>query len=666
MDALIASAGPMRPPKRKRPAHGTKASSAHKTVDRGPDKEAVDPSTASILGTTRTPSSFHSSNLATGKGAEPLRPEASVSRIADKKLRAKVARQDVATKRAKAERADVNEWLNAPMSGGQGGIEVDEEAEERTWRVGQDEIVESVAVASAAKRFDLKLENMGAYKVDYTRNGRYLAIASSKGHVATFDWQAGRLMSEIQLREAVRDIKFLQSESFYAVAQKKYVYVYDGNGVELHKLKQHIDPTHMEYLPYHYLLSTVGHAGHLKYHDVSTGQMVTQIATRLGSPSTMAQNSHSAIIHLGHANGTMTLWSPNMQTPHVKLLAHRGPLAGIAIDPSEGSAGRYCATAGLDGTVKIWDGRMWGKEVRSWTVRNSPATVSYSGRGILAVGGRTGVTTYRDPHKGLDKPAPNVYLTLPLPGLSAHSTAFCPFDDVLAVGHGRGVSSLLVPGAGEANFDSAEADVYESHTRRREREVRSVLDKIPASLITLETDFLGHIAPDKGGETHAQREGRSFRQLGRMERLQATGQVEGEDDGVVGGLSGSEDEAGGEGGKGERQKKKMRGKGKAMKRYLSKKKKNVIDPALVSVCRCGRCGVTRARLTSDCGAREGRGAEAGGGDGAQGRTRRGRQGVRSTGAVWLEHLLLLIASLASTVGAEMDEGEVESVGRVAV
>jgi U3 small nucleolar RNA-associated protein 7 len=136
-----------------------------------------------------------------------------------------------------------------------------------------------------------------------------------------------------------------------------------------------------------------------------------------------------------------------------------------------------------------------------------------------------------------------------------------------------------VPGSGEANFDSAEADVFESHTRRREREVRSVLDKIPASLITLETDFLGHIAPDKGGETHAEREARSFRELTRLERLKATGKADA-DEGAVGGLSDSEEEEGPQ--KAERQKKKMRGKGKAMKRFLSKKKKNVVDPALVS------------------------------------------------------------------------------------
>lgn len=579
MDALLASAGPMRQTKRKRPTHGKGAASAHKTVDRGPDKEAVDPSLNSILTTTRIPGSFQAKNLASGSGATPLRPDAAVGKIADKKLRAKVARRDVATKRATAERFDVNEWLNAPMSGGQGGIEADEEAGERTWRVGQDEIVAEVGSAAASKRFDLKLDDMGDYKIDYTRNGRHLAIASSKGHVATFDWQAGKLLSEIQLREAVRDVKFLHSENFYAVAQKRYVFIYDHNGVELHKLKNHIDPTHMEFLPYHYLLATVGHAGHLKYHDTSTGVMLTQTATHLGSPSSMAQNPHSAIVHLGHANGTMTLWSPNLTTPHVKLLAHRGPVAGIAVDPSEGSAGRYCATAGMDGTVKIWDGRMWGKEVRSWTVRNSPSTLSYSGRGILAVGGRSGITTYREPNKSSKTPAP--YLTLPLPGLAARSVKFCPFDDVLGVGHGRGISSMLVPGSGEANFDSGEADVYESYSRRREREVRSVMDKIPSSLITLDTDYLGHIAPDKGGETHAEREGRSFRKLNRLERLQVNGQQE---EGIVGGLESDGEDADTPAAREEKKKRKMRGKGTGMKRFLAKKKKNVIDPSLVSFC----------------------------------------------------------------------------------
>ena len=355
----------------------------------------------------------------------------------------------------------------------------------------------------------------------------------------------------------------------------------------------------MEFLPYHYLLVSAGHAGYLKYHDVSTGTMLTQIPTRLGSPPSMFQNPHSGIVHLGHSNGTMTLWSPNMTTPHVKLLAHRGPVTSIAVDPSEASAGRYTITGGMDGIVKVWDARMWGKEVRSWGLRNKPDTLSFSGKGMLAVGGKGGVTVYRDlygPANGTSSfrkdsdtsskiAAPEPYLNLPLPGLSAHSTAFCPFDDLLAIGHSRGISSLLVPGSGEPNFDSGELDVFESRTRRREREVRGVLDKIRPELITMDTDYLGKVGEkDKG--TYEEREGRSYRQLSRVERLGVNG--DGADH------AGSDEYEAGKGGdadgtaarKTEKVKKeahRARGKGTGLKKYLRKKRKNVIDPALVSV-----------------------------------------------------------------------------------
>ncbi|WVF72347.1 hypothetical protein IAT40_007162 [Kwoniella sp. CBS 6097] len=590
MNALLASAGPL-PNKRSNTTHNTKGKNrstwtrptgptSHQTITRA-DGSQIDPSLNSILPSTRLPSSFHSSNLATGSSSAAIKPDPGLGRIADKKLRSKLARQDVGAKKAKQEREDVDEWLNKAVSGGKGGIEVDEEEGERTWRVRQKDIVDSVGVGVSGKKFDLKMEDMGTYRVDYSRNGRHLAIASSKGHIATFDWQAGKLHSEIQLRESVRDIKFLQSESFIAVAQKKYVFIYDQDGVELHKLKQHIDPTHMEYLPYHYLLSTVGHAGYLKYHDVSTGVMLTQIPSHLGSPHSMAQNPHSAIIHLGHANGTMTLWSPNMTTPHVKLLAHRGPVNGIAVDPSESSAGRYVATSGMDGVVKIWDGRMWGKEVRSWKVRNQITTLGYSGMGMLSVGGKSGVTIYRDLQTNTHR-TPTPYLTLPLPSLTASATKFCPFDDLLCVGHEKGISSLLVPGAGEPNFDSAEADVYETYSRRRERDVRGVLEKIRPELITLDTDFLGHVNEGRGGETFEEREARSFRQLGRLERLRATGKADEPDQ------AGLEDDEDKEDGTPEvrkqKEKRRMKGKGGATSRYLRKKaKKNIVDDSLLAM-----------------------------------------------------------------------------------
>lgn len=52
---------------------------------------------------------------------------------------------------------------------------------------------------------------------------------------------------------------------------------------------------------------------------------------------------------MGHVNGTVSMWSPNVNTPLVSMLCHRGPLVGLAYDPS----GHYMVTAGLETTFKV-------------------------------------------------------------------------------------------------------------------------------------------------------------------------------------------------------------------------------------------------------------------------------------------------------------------------
>ena len=179
----------------------------------------------------------------------------------------------------------------------------------------------------------------------------------------------------------------------FAVAQSKHLYIYDQNGVELHRLASHIEPTRLEFLPYHWLLVSVGLTGYLKYQDTSTGQIVVEHRTKLGACQTMAQNPHNAVIHLGHQNGTVTLWTPNLPHPAVRLLAHLGPVAGVSVDPSTG--GRYMATSGADGSVKIWDCRNWKGAVRQWSTRGGGAEVEWSQKGALAVavGGSVNVST---------------------------------------------------------------------------------------------------------------------------------------------------------------------------------------------------------------------------------------------------------------------------------
>lgn len=182
---------------------------------------------------------------------------------------------------------------------------------------------------------------------------------------------------------------------------------------------------------------------------------------------------------------------------------------------------------------------------------------------------------------------PPLYLTHPVPHRPLTSVRFCPFQDILTVGHSSGLSSLLVPGAGEPNFDSTEADPFENKKTRREREVKGLLDKvgpfpvmfvhadanaepplqIKPDAISLDPEFVGSLAPAPKlttavDDTHDT----TYARLPRLERLRVSGQADETEEGD------EEDGAEGDDGepkklnKAEKEKKKMRGKNKSLKR----------------------------------------------------------------------------------------------------
>lgn len=78
-------------------------------------------------------------------------------------------------------------------------------------------------------------------------------------------------------------------------------------------------------------------------------------------------------------------------------------------------------------------------------------------------------------------------------GSQVQDLAFCPYEDVLAIGHGNGISSILVPGAGEPNFDSFVSNPYESLKQRREGEVHKLLDKLQPEMIVLDPEQIGAV-----------------------------------------------------------------------------------------------------------------------------------------------------------------------------
>jgi len=99
--------------------------------------------------------------------------------IKDKKIRRNLRVIEDKYQKAALRAKDAEILLEQP-----GFLEAETELE-RTYKVRQDDIVKNVNLDTAQKRFELNLDQLGPYVADYTRNGRYLALAGRKGHVAT-------------------------------------------------------------------------------------------------------------------------------------------------------------------------------------------------------------------------------------------------------------------------------------------------------------------------------------------------------------------------------------------------------------------------------------------------------------------------------------------------
>ncbi|KAG1180614.1 hypothetical protein G6F70_000550 [Rhizopus microsporus] len=409
-----------------------------------------------------------------------IEPSKSFKKIKDKKLRTKLIKQDIQAREAAKAAARAEMLLHEDV----GYLEA--EGIENTHYYTQDKLKQAVDVNTASKMFSLDLPTFGPYRVDYTRNGRHLLIGGHKGHIAAFDWQSGNLHFEINVNETVRDVTWLHNEQMLAVAQKKYVYIYDKTGLEIHRLKNHVNVDRLEFLPYHFLLVSTGSTGFLKYQDTSTGQVVKEIRTGLGPCNTMTQNKYNAVIHLGHNNGTVTMWSPTMVQPLVKMLCHRGPVRAVAVD----KGGYYMATAGVDGQLKIWDIRKYGVVQEYFTPRTA-SCLDISDTGLLSVGFNTTIQVWKDAFRTKQT---TPYMTHLEEGSPIVDSKFVPYEDILGIGHQKGLSHLIIPGAGEANFDSLEANPYQTKKQRQEAEVHSLLDKLQPEMIVLDPTSIGKVA----------------------------------------------------------------------------------------------------------------------------------------------------------------------------
>jgi U3 small nucleolar RNA-associated protein 7 len=207
--------------------------------------------------------------------------------------------------------------------------------------------------------------------------------------------------------------------------------------------------------------------------------------------------------------------------------------------------GRYMVSTGQDLKMAVWDVRMF-REVNNYYTRQPASSVAISDTGLTAVGWGTQTTIWKglfDKHQAVQEKVKAPYMTWGGEGKRIERVRWCPFEDILGVSHDQGFSSLIIPGAGEANFDALEANPFETIKQRQESEVKGLLNKLAPEMIALDPNFIGNLDLRSDAQRKADKD------------LDAPAADIAEDI-----------------------KKKARGKNGALKKYLRKqRKKNIID-----------------------------------------------------------------------------------------
>lgn len=391
-----------------------------------------------------------------------------------------------------------------------GGLEPENELE-NTLHIKQTDISSQSDIATQSKasfELDLSTSNLSPYiKSTYSRSGRSLLVASKKGHLAVTNWRQTTLQCELYLNETIRDATFLHNDSFFATAQKNHVYIYDSSGAQLHVLrKHHRESGILLNLPHHLLLASISaytmpHCN-LSYTDTSTGELIASrdFSSRglgLSSAHSADMNRSNGIIHIGHNTGVVSLWSPISPKPLARVFCHSGGVNNVCVMYD----GNDMITAGCDGNVKVTDLRTF-RTRHSWKLPTIPTAMSVSQKGIIGMSFGATVQAWALPGSSVAQNAKlksqatggnSPYMNETFSGKRISGLEFCPFEDILAVTHTHGMLSMLIPGSGEATFDSSAPNPYETRKQRRENEVRMLLDKLPASSIALDPSFVGSV-----------------------------------------------------------------------------------------------------------------------------------------------------------------------------
>lgn len=393
-------------------------------------------------------------------------------------------RREQVNRQAPKKLAKVNMYYQ--MEAADTGLELDDR--EVADRISQHDIAQGVDLQTQQKRYSLVLDKLGPYKIDFSMNGTHLLLAGLRGHMANIRWKSFQLEGETQLKDRVSDAIFLVDHSMTAVAQKRYVYMYTKEGTEMHLLSKMANMDRLGYLPKHMLLAATSSTySTMQYLDISTGEEVgTKVPAVMRDPtSCLAVNPSNAVVATCDLRGIVKFWSPSVVDPLLQLKGHKGVIEDIKFHPN----GRFFLTLGGDHKMKVWDCRTL-RTLEEYAITYSFHTMDIASSGLVALGGGTNVHIWKDLFTAAKPSSPYMKFGLGY-GNIAEQVKFCPFEDVVGIGHSRGFTSLLVPGSGEANPDFYYANPHETERHRKERVVTNLLDKLPPDTISMDIQMPG-------------------------------------------------------------------------------------------------------------------------------------------------------------------------------
>eukprot|EP00993_Chasmostoma_nieuportense_P007583 NODE_856_length_1809_cov_18.653983_g801_i0.p1 GENE.NODE_856_length_1809_cov_18.653983_g801_i0~~NODE_856_length_1809_cov_18.653983_g801_i0.p1 ORF type:complete len:459 (-),score=101.31 NODE_856_length_1809_cov_18.653983_g801_i0:376-1752(-) len=356
-----------------------------------------------------------------------------------------------------------------------------------THTITQAQLRDHLDLRTLANQWQYENPSLGPYSLAYASNGRLLAMAGRKGHLGIVNIQTKEVVGETQLRQSIRDVTFCHDDRWVVVAQRDYAYMYTHQCAEAHRLKEHEQPLFLEFLPHHFLIASAGKTNKMVWQDISTGAVPGKKWLGPVRASAMCQNPNNAVILTGDMKGRISMWSPCAAGALATINAHQGPVSGVAVDLT----GQYLVTCSLDQLLKVWDIRMFS-ELSKHQCPLSPSAVKISQSNIVAVSYGQKVELWDGVL--MKKPKTLPYMTHRAPDM-VHNLAFCPYEDVLGVGHAAGVQSVVVPGTGEPNFDSHAPNPLETKSQRTNRPIKMLLEKIRPEMIVMDPSKIVHTRP---------------------------------------------------------------------------------------------------------------------------------------------------------------------------